>query len=231
MGASESLRQTVKRALDLALTVPALVLLAPGILAVYLAIRRCLGKPALFRQVRAGKLGQPFTLLKFRTMSEARDQKGNLLPDIERTTPLGRFLRATSLDELPQLWNVVRGDMSLIGPRPLPMAYLPRYTSRQARRHEVLPGITGWTQVNGRNTLAWEEKFALDLWYVENWSLTLDLRILYLTFWSVCRREGINHSSQATMPEFLGSGQSAGCFRKNDTPGHSASLSCWSRSG
>jgi lipopolysaccharide/colanic/teichoic acid biosynthesis glycosyltransferase len=163
-----------------------------------------MGLPILFRQQRPGLHGKPFTLLKFRTMTDARDAQGNLLPDAERLTPFGSFLRRTSLDELPAFFNVLRGDMSLMGPRPLLMAYLDRYTPEQARRHEVRPGITGWAQVNGRNAITWEQKFVLDVWYVDNWSLWLDLKILFLTGWKVLRREGISQEGHATMPEFLG---------------------------
>lgn len=158
----------------------------------------------LFRQMRPGLHGEPFTLYKFRTMTDARDADGNLLPDAQRLTRFGRFLRSTSLDELPELWNVLKGDMSLVGPRPLLMQYLERYTPEQKRRHEVRPGITGWAQVNGRNAITWEEKFALDVWYVDNQSLWLDLRILMLTVWKVLRREAISQAGNATMTEFMG---------------------------
>lgn len=193
-----------KRALDLALTIPALILFAPLMLVIALVVRVTLGAPVLFRQVRPGLHGKPFTLYKFRTMTDARDAQGNLLPDAERLTRVGRFLRATSLDELPELFNVLRGEMSLVGPRPLLMQYLDRYTPEQARRHEVKPGITGWAQVNGRNAIAWEQKFALDVWYVGNLSLWLDLRIIALTAWKILTREGISQPGHATMEEFLG---------------------------
>jgi lipopolysaccharide/colanic/teichoic acid biosynthesis glycosyltransferase len=160
--------------------------------------------PVLFRQIRPGKYAQPFTLLKFRTMTVARDIHGQLLPDGERITRLGRFLRACSLDELPQLWNVLRGDMSLVGPRPLLMQYLARYTPEQLRRHQVSPGITGWAQVNGRNALSWDEKFAMDTWYVDHWNLLLDARILAITLRKVLTRQGISNQNHATMPEFMG---------------------------
>jgi len=169
-----------------------------------LAVRLRLGVPVLFRQRRPGLHGQPFTLLKFRTMTGARDAAGNLLPDAERLTPLGRFLRATSLDELPELLNVLKGEMSLVGPRPLLLEYLTRYTPEQARRHDVRPGITGWAQVNGRNALSWEHKFALDVWYVDHVSLGLDLKILVLTALRVLARQGISQPGHATMEEFLG---------------------------
>ena len=179
-----------------------LIVLSPVFMAVSVLVRLSMGRPILFRQQRPGRFAKPFMLLKFRTMSDRRDAGGKLLPDAERLTRVGRLLRATSLDELPQLWNVLRGDISLVGPRPLLMEYLPRYSPEQARRHDVMPGITGWAQINGRNALSWEEKFALDTWYVENWSLGLDLRILLQTFKSVQRREGISSDGHATMPEF-----------------------------
>ena len=194
----------MKRAFDLLLTVPALVILAPVMLVVALLVRSRLGSPVLFRQPRPGQGGKPFTMIKFRTMRDAVDARGRPLPDAERLTDFGRFLRATSLDELPGLWNVVRGDMSLVGPRPLLIAYLPLYSPDQARRHEVRPGITGWAQVNGRNAISWPEKFALDVWYVDNRSLWLDIRILALTLRKVFRREGISAAGDATMPAFTG---------------------------
>jgi len=189
---------TAKRLLDLALVLPGLLLLSPVLLCVALAVRVRLGPGVLFRQQRPGLHGRPFTILKFRTM------RGGPGADAERLTPFGRLLRSTSLDELPELLNVLRGDMSLVGPRPLLMQYLPRYSPEQARRHEVPPGITGWAQVNGRNALSWEEKFALDVWYVDNRSLALDLRILWRTLLAVIRREGISAAGEATMPEFMG---------------------------
>lgn len=163
-----------------------------------------LGRRVVFSQIRPGLHGRPFTLFKFRTMRDQRDSYGGLLPDEERLTRFGQFLRSTSLDELPELLNVLRGEMSLVGPRPLLMEYLDRYTPNQARRHEVKPGITGWAQVNGRNGLTWEEKFELDVWYVDNWSIRLDLTILWLTVVKVCRREGVTAKGFATMPEFTG---------------------------
>ncbi len=193
-----------KRIFDLVLTIPVLMLLSPLLVVVAFLGRAKLGSPVLFRQQRAGLHGQPFTLFKFRTMTNVRDAKGELLPDAERLTRLGRFLRRTSLDELPALVNVLKGEMSLVGPRPLLMRYLDRYTPEQARRHEVRPGITGWAQVNGRNVLTWEQKFALDVWYVEHQSLWLDLRIIAVTLWKVLKREGINAPGQATAEEFLG---------------------------
>lgn len=194
-----------KRALDLAISVPAAVLLSPLLGVLALVVRHALGSPIRFRQVRPGRLGRPFELVKFRTMRDLVDGDGAPLPDADRLTPFGRFLRSTSLDELPELWNVLRGEMSLVGPRPLLMQYLPRYTAEQARRHEVRPGITGWAQVNGRNALTWEQKFALDVWYVDHMSLWLDLKILALTMWKLVKREGISQSGQATAEEFMGS--------------------------
>ncbi len=193
-----------KRMLDLLLTVPGLILISPLLLLIALSIRLSMGPPVLFRQRRPGYRGRPFTLYKFRTMAELRDERGELLPDEVRLTRLGRFLRSLSLDELPELINVLKGDMSLVGPRPLLMQYLVRYTPEQARRHEVLPGITGWAQVNGRNALTWEDKFRFDVWYVDHWSLWLDVRILLHTLWIVLRREGISQEGLATAPEFMG---------------------------
>ena len=169
-----------------------------------MAIRITMGTPVFFRQQRPGLHGEPFTIYKFRTMTDKRDDQGDLLPDAERLTPFGRFLRIASLDELPELVNVLRGEMSLVGPRPLLMQYLERYTPEQARRHEVRPGITGWAQVNGRNALSWENKFELDVWYVDHVSLWLDLKIIALTLWKIVRREGISQPGRATMEEFVG---------------------------
>lgn len=194
-----------KRALDIVGASLGLLLLAPLLLATAVAVRLWIGHPVLFRQWRPGFLGLPFLLIKFRTMTNACDHLGRPLPDAKRLTPLGRRLRAASLDELPELWNVLRGDMSLVGPRPLLMEYLPLYNEEQMRRHDVKPGITGWAQINGRNTLEWEEKFALDLWYVENSSFWLDLKILARTVVKVFAREGIGHGEEATMPWFTGS--------------------------
>jgi sugar transferase EpsL len=170
-------------------------------------VRLKLGSPVLFRQVRPGKNGKPFTMLKFRTMMDARNENGELLPDDQRLPAFGRMLRSTSMDELPELWNVIRGEMSLVGPRPLLMEYLPRYTREQGRRHEVAPGITGWVQVNGRNSLSWEEKFALDVWYVDNRSLALDLKILLRTLAAVVKRQGISSDGHVSMPKFMGQGK------------------------
>lgn len=195
----------MKRLFDIAASAVAIAVLSPVLLGLAAAIRWKLGSPVLFRQQRPGLGGCPFWLLKFRTMTDARGADGVLLPDSERLTRFGRFLRATSLDELPELINVLKGDMSLVGPRPLLMQYLERYTPEQARRHEVRPGITGWAQVNGRNAITWEEKFKLDVWYVDNWSLWLDIKIIFTTVWKIFKREGINQAGQATMEEFKGS--------------------------
>lgn len=192
----------MKRGLDLLLVMPALLLLAPVMLAVAVAVRIALGGPVLFRQVRPGLGGRPFTLLKFRTMVEATDAGGAPLADAERLTAFGRALRRSSLDELPQLLNVLRGDMSLVGPRPLLMDYLPHYSPEQARRHEVLPGITGWAQIHGRNATTWEARLAQDVWYVDHRSLALDLKILWRTCLSL--RRGIEAPGHATMPRFDG---------------------------
>lgn len=200
-----SYRRAGKRLLDLSLTLTALIVLAPLLLLLALLVRLKLGSPILFRQRRPGINGRAFTLLKFRTMTDARDKDGGLLPDAERLTRFGRFLRATSLDELPELFKVLKGDMSLVGPRPLLMEYLDRYTPEQARRHEVKPGLTGWAQINGRNALAWEDKFKLDVWYVDRVSFWLDMKILVLTLIRLIKREGISAEGHATMPFFLGS--------------------------
>lgn len=194
----------IKRFIDIIGAAAGLILLSPVICGCAIAVSRSMGRPVLFRQQRPGRGGRPFGMVKFRTMSDARDADGRLLPDGERLTRVGRFLRTTSLDELPELWNVLVGDMSLVGPRPLLMAYLDRYTPDQARRHDVKPGVTGWAQVNGRNAISWDEKFALDTWYVDNRSLWLDLRILYATVLQVVRRKDINSAEAATMPEFMG---------------------------
>lgn len=199
-------RELLKRGFDFIVSFVAIVLLAPVLLGIALAVRVLLGHPVLFRQVRPGKDGSPFVLLKFRTMKDLRDPDGRLLPDDRRMTKFGSFLRQSSLDELPELLNVCRGEMSLVGPRPLLMEYLPLYSSEQARRHEVRPGLTGWAQVHGRNSIAWEEKFELDVWYVDNRTLWLDLRILWLTIGRVLGREGVNSEGAATMPKFTGSG-------------------------
>ena len=197
-------RQIGKRALDLGLAVPAMVALAPVALTVAALARTKLGSPVLFRQARPGQDGRIFELVKFRTMTDERDASGALLPDSRRLTPFGQWLRRSSLDELPTLWNVIRGDMSLVGPRPLLVRYLDRYTAEQRRRHEVAPGITGWAQIQGRNAITWKEKFALDVWYVENVSLRTDLAILFRTINQVLRQRDISAEGHATMPEFMG---------------------------
>ena len=194
----------MKRLFDITAAFAALLLLALPLALLTWQVRRKLGSPAFFRQVRPGMHGQPFEMVKFRTMTDARGPDGALLPDADRLTPFGRFLRASSLDELPELWNVLKGDMSLVGPRPLLMEYLPLYSPQQARRHEVRPGITGWAQVNGRNALGWDEKFKLDVWYVDHRSLWLDIKILWLTVKKVLVREGISAAGEATMPRFTG---------------------------
>ncbi len=200
----------MKRVFDIVVSAFALVVLAPVILVTAMAVRFGLGAPVLFSQTRPGLSGKLFKITKFRTMTDAIDANGNRLPDAERLNRLGRFLRTSSLDELPELWNVLKGDMSLVGPRPLLPEYLPLYSAQQARRHEVRPGLTGWAQVNGRNALSWEEKFDLDVWYVENRSLFLDLKILVLTVVKVITREGISAAGESTMPKF--EGQGAGGF-------------------
>lgn len=194
-----------KRFFDILASALGLFLLFPVIAIVAWQIRRKLGSPVLFRQVRPGLNGRPFEMIKFRTMRDAVDAAGNPLPDSERMTPFGSFLRASSLDELPELWNVLKGDMSLVGPRPLLMEYLPLYSAEQYRRHEVRPGVTGWAQINGRNALSWEEKFKLDVWYVDNQSFWLDLKILFLTIRKVIIRDGISATGEATMSKFKGS--------------------------
>ncbi len=171
---------------------------------VLLLVRILIGSPAIYTQVRPGRHGEPFVLLKFRTMSDKRDEHGNLLEDEKRLSHFGRFLRSTSLDELPELLNVLKGDMSLVGPRPLLLQYLARYTMEQSRRHEVKPGITGWAQINGRNAITWEEKFKLDVWYVDHWSVWLDTKIVAITLWKILKREGISQPGTATMEEFRG---------------------------
>lgn len=194
----------MKRFFDIVVATLLLLVLALPLLCLILLVRNKLGRPALFRQVRPGRGGEPFEMVKLRTMTDARDASGNLLPDAERLTSFGRLLRSTSLDELPELWNVLKGDMSLVGPRPLLMSYLPLYSAEQARRHEVRPGVTGWAQVNGRNSLAWADKFKLDVWYVDNRSFMLDLRILWLTVRKVLVRDGISAAGEATMTPFTG---------------------------
>ena len=194
----------MKRIFDLGVALVLLIVTSPIILIVSILVRFKLGKPIVFKQQRPGLRGRPFFIYKFRTMTDTRDEDGNLLPDEFRLTRLGKLLRKLSLDELPQLLNVIKGDLSLVGPRPLLMAYLPRYSSEQARRHEVKPGITGWAQVNGRNAITWEEKFKLDVWYVDNQSFWLDIKILWFTLQKVVRSENINQANHVTMEEFKG---------------------------
>ncbi len=195
----------LKRLFDIIASLAGLVLLSPVLLVVALLVRVKLGAPVLFKQQRPGLHGQPFIMYKFRTMRATVDAGGQPLPDSQRITPLGRVLRATSLDELPELWNVLKGDMSLVGPRPLRMEYLQYYSQEQNKRHDVRPGITGWAQVNGRNVISWEEKFALDVWYVSNQTFLLDIKILFLTVKMVLCRSGVNASEDITMPKFTGS--------------------------
>lgn len=193
-----------KRLLDLGLTIPGLIVISPLLLVIGVLVAISHGRPVIFSQLRAGYRGKPFPVLKFRSMTNNRDHNGELLPDDVRLTRLGRSLRSTSLDELPELFNVIKGDMSLVGPRPLLIQYLDRYSKEQARRHNVLPGITGWAQINGRNALTWEEKFHLDVWYVDHRSFWLDFKILLITMWKVLIREGISQPGQATAEEFMG---------------------------
>lgn len=201
------MKAVVKRCIDVAVSLVGLVLLSPLLFVVAVLVRMTMGRPVLFRQVRPGLRGKPFTMYKFRTMLDTRGPDGAPLPDEQRLTRFGRFLRSTSLDELPELVNVLKGEMSLVGPRPLLMEYLDRYTPEQARRHEVKPGITGWAQVMGRNALSWEEKFKLDVWYVDHWTLWLDLKIMVMTLVKVFKREGISSAGHATMPVFMGGGR------------------------
>lgn len=194
----------MKRCFDFFVALLALLVLSVPLVSLALMVRFKLGGPVLFRDKRPGLKGKPFELVKFRSMTDARGADGEWLPDADRLTPFGRFLRSTSLDELPELWNVLKGEMSLVGPRPLLMEYLPLYTPEQARRHEVRPGITGWAQINGRNAISWEQKFALDVWYVDHQSLWLDLKILWLTLRKVLTREGISAAGEATVRQFTG---------------------------
>jgi len=195
---------TIKRILDFVLSIIIMLVCLPVMLIVGLIIFLTEGRPIFFFHERPGKDGQPFKLIKFRSMRNARDAEGNLLPDGERITNFGNFIRKTSIDELPELINVLRGEMSLVGPRPLLMQYVDRYSPQQFRRHEVLPGITGWAQVNGRNAISWNEKFMLDIWYIDHWSVWLDIKILLLTVWKVISGEGISQPGRATMDEFMG---------------------------
>ena len=194
----------IKRLFDIVASSIALVLLSPIYLLVAYKVKKNLGSPVLFKQIRPGLNGKPFEMIKFRTMRDAIDKNGELLPDAERLTPFGKMLRSTSLDELPELWNVLKGDMSLVGPRPLLMEYLPLYTKEQAKRHNVKPGITGYAQVNGRNAISWEQKFELDTWYVENRSFWLDIQILFKTIYKVIIRDGITENGEVTMTLFRG---------------------------
>ena len=194
----------LKRLIDIVGSLIGLALSSPIIIVISIVIYFTMGRPIFFKQVRPGLKGKPFVIYKFRTMLDLRDEKRNLLPDEKRLTTIGKFLRSTTLDELPEFWNVLKGDMSLVGPRPLLMEYLDRYTPEQARRHNVKPGMTGWAQINGRNAISWEEKFKLDVWYVDNWNILLDLKIIFLTILKVLKREGISAEGHATMPEFRG---------------------------
>ena len=194
----------IKRVLDVLGAAIGLIVFSPILLVISLMIRREMGSPVLFQQTRPGRHGKPFQMVKFRTMRNATDAEGKPLPDAERLTKLGQFLRSSSLDELPELWNVLKGEMSLVGPRPLLMEYLPLYSEEQARRHEVRPGVSGWAQVNGRNAISWDEKFALDVWYVDNRSFLLDLKVIWLTIRKVIKRDGISAAGDATMPKFTG---------------------------
>lgn len=195
----------LKRLFDIIFSCAGLIVFFPIMLLTWARIRRQMGAPALFRQTRPGRDGKPFEMLKFRTMRDMIGQDGELLPDTERMTPLGQRLRSSSIDELPELWNVLKGEMSLVGPRPLLMEYLPLYTREQARRHEVKPGLTGWAQINGRNAISWKEKFTLDVWYVDNLTFQLDIKIIWLTIRRVLARDGISAKGEATMPRFTGS--------------------------
>lgn len=194
----------IKRVLDVCIATSAAIILLPVIVVVSLLIKSKLGSPILFKQVRPGKNGEPFEMIKFRTMLDAVDESGNPLPDAERLTDFGKMLRSTSLDELPELWNVIKGDMSVVGPRPLLMEYLPLYNAEQNKRHDVLPGMTGWAQINGRNAISWDDKFKLDTWYVENRSTLLDFKIMLLTVKKVLQRDDISAEGEATMTKFTG---------------------------
>lgn len=200
-----AVQNPVKRGMDLLLAICGVILLSPVFLFVSIIVALKMGRPVFFRQLRPGLKGKPFYMFKFRTMKDAVDKEGNPLPDEMRVTEVGNLLRRTSLDELPELLNVIKGDMSLVGPRPLLMEYLPLYSPEQARRHDVKPGITGWAQVNGRNAISWKEKFRLDLWYIKHWNPALDLKIIWMTIRSVIKREGISAEGHATMPPFSGS--------------------------
>lgn len=209
-------KKTIKRTFDIIISLICLILFSWLFLVLYLLCKAKLGSPVFFRQNRPGLNGKIFTMYKFRTMTDARDEKGNLLSDETRLTAFGKMLRKTSLDELPELVNILKGDMSFVGPRPLLVQYLDRYTPRQARRHEVRPGLTGWAQVNGRNAISWEERFELDVWYVDNWSLLLDAKILLMTVGKVLKREGISAQGEATMSEFMGTKKRDECEESCD---------------
>lgn len=198
------IKYAVKRLFDITVSLTALIILSPILFAIWILVKSKLGSPAIFRQQRPGKHGKIFTMYKFRSMTDARSETGELLPDEIRLTGFGKLLRKTSLDELPELFNILKGNMSFVGPRPLLVRYLDRYTDEQARRHEVKPGLTGWAQVNGRNAISWEEKFRLDVWYVDHWNILLDLKILFLTLIKVFKREGISSDNHVTMEEFWG---------------------------
>jgi sugar transferase EpsL len=207
MHMSKQYKYSIKRFFDLMIAIFSLIILSPILVLIGFFVRMRIGSPVLFCQERPGLYGKPFIIYKFRTMTDEGDEEGNPLPDRERLTRLGQFLRKTSMDELPELFNVIKGDMSIVGPRPLLMQYLERYSPEQMRRHDVKPGITGWAQVNGRNAITWEDKFRLDVWYVDNQSLWLDLKIIGLTAWKILKREGINQLGQATAEEFKGARQ------------------------
>lgn len=198
------MKNAVKRLFDIVLSLILIIVLSPVLLASYILVKSKLGSPAIFRQERPGKHDKIFTMYKFRSMADARDESGELLPDEIRLTRFGKLLRKTSLDELPELFNILKGEMSFVGPRPLLAQYLERYTPQQARRHEVKPGLTGWAQINGRNAISWNEKFQLDVWYVDHWTLLLDVKILFLTIGKVIKREGVSAAGEATMSEFMG---------------------------
>jgi sugar transferase EpsL len=198
------IRNFLKRLFDIVASAAGLIVISPLLIILAVLVRVRLGSPVLFRQQRPGFRGKAFVMYKFRTMTDQKDSLGNLLPDEQRLPAFGRFLRSTSFDELPELFNVLKGDMSIVGPRPLMMQYLGRYSPEQARRHEVKPGITGWAQVNGRNTICWEDRFKLDVWYVDNWTLSLDIKIIFRSIWIVVAKQGINQQGRATMDEFMG---------------------------
>ncbi len=208
-----SVSRGIKWILDRAIAAIALIVLSPILLVLAIAISQQMGNPIVFSQPRGGKDNTVFTFYKFRTMTDERDSEGNLLPDMQRLTPLGKFLRNSSLDELPQLWNVLIGDMSFIGPRPFIAVYLERYSPEQARRHDVRPGITGWAQINGRNSISWEEKFALDLWYIDNWSLGLDIKIMFQTVAAIVSKKDVDEAENVSMTEFMGT-----AIAKNQLP-------------